>query len=188
MGGMATRPAALSLLLLASCSRSCVWEPPADGGAAAGLAISANGLSRAAVVLKTARGDITYRFYPEAAPVTVSRVMELVQRGFYDGLVFHRAIPGFVIQTGDPFSPDGNGGSGRRLKAEFNGIQHIRGTVAMARASDPDSADSQFYIALSMLPHLDGQYTVFGQVVDGFEVLDKIEPGDKLISAAIEHD
>lgn len=202
MDGMAPRPALRPLLLpallasaLASCSRSCARTAPADAGpppagarSARDLAVSENGLSEARVVIATERGEIAYRFYPEAAPGTVTRMMELIGRGFYDGLVFHRVVPDFVVQTGDPFSQDGNGGSGRALKAEFNDIQHTRGTVAMARARDPDSADSQFYIALSTLPHLDGRYTVFGQVVGGFDVLDRIRKGDKILSVTIDRD
>lgn len=144
-----------------------------------------NGLSLARATIKTVHGNIVFKFYPDKAPNTVNRIVELVKSGFYDGLTFHRVVPNFVIQGGDP-TGTGTGGSGKKLKAEFNDIQHIRGTVAMARASDPDSADSQFYIALTTVPHLDGSYTVFGQVVEGLDLLDKVQVGDKILSMVIE--
>lgn len=149
------------------------------------LKTDSNGLSQARVILKTVHGNIIFRFYPKKAPNTVTRIIELIQQGFYDGITWHRVVPGFVIQTGDP-TATGTGGSGRKLKAEFNDIQHIKGTVAMARAQDVDSADSQFYIALTTLSHLDGKYTVFGQVIDGLEVLEKITQGDKILTMGIE--
>ncbi len=141
-------------------------------------------LSLKKAILKTIHGNITIKFYPKHAPHTVSRIMKLIQDGFYNGLKFHRVIPNFVVQTGDP-TGTGTGGSGQKLKAEFNEIQHIKGTVAMARAQNPDSADSQFYIALSTLPHLDRKYTVFGQVTDGLEVLDKISKGDQILNFSL---
>lgn len=141
-----------------------------------------NGLSSSLSVIKTVHGNITFKYYPKSAPNTVTRVIKLVTTGFYDGLSFHRVIPNFIIQTGDP-TGTGKGGSGNKLKSEFNSLQHIRGTLAMARSmSDMDSADSQFYISLGTLPQLDEKYTVFGQVIDGIEVLDKINQGDKIIS------
>lgn len=145
------------------------------------LTVTKNGLSQESIVIKTVHGNITFKLYPKKAPNTVTRVIKLVNDGFYDGLKFHRVVPNFVIQTGDP-TESGRGGSGKKLKAEFNDAQHIKGTVAMARTDDPDSADSQFYIALNTLPHLDGKYTVFGQVVDGLNVLNKIKQGDIIIS------
>lgn len=145
------------------------------------LPVDSNGLSKASIILKTAHGNIEFKLYPKEAPNTITRIVELVNKGFYDGLVFHRVISNFVAQTGDP-TATGTGGSGKNLKAEFNSIQHIKGTVAMARALDPDSADSQFYIALTTLPHLDQKYTVFGQVVSDLSILDKIKQGDKILS------
>jgi len=145
------------------------------------LTVTKNGLSQESIVIKTVHGNITFKLYPKKAPNTVTRVIKLVNDGFYDGLKFHRVVPNFVIQTGDP-TESGRGGSGKKLKAEFNDAQHIKGTVAMARTDDPDSADSQFYIALNTLPHLDGKYTVFGQVVDGLDILNKIKKGDVIIS------
>jgi cyclophilin family peptidyl-prolyl cis-trans isomerase len=114
----------------------------------------------------------------------VARITELVKQGFYNGLTFHRVEPGFVIQGGDPKGNDpklaGTGGSGVNLKAEFNKKPHLLGTVAMARAQDPDSADSQFYICLGPQSFLDGKYTVFGQVTDpsSLEVIQKVGRGD----------
>ena len=151
------------------------------------LEVDSHGLSKMRVVIKTDRGHITYKFYPRKAPRTVTRIMQLVKEGFYNGISFHRAIPNFVIQAGDP-TGTGTGGSGKKLKAEFNDIQHIRGTVAMARSSGSDSADSQFYIALSALSHLDRKFTVFGQVVDGLDVLGKIQRGDKMTSVTLSYE
>ena len=135
-------------------------------------------------VLQTSHGPITIQFYPKKAPKTVSRITHLIQSKFYDGVTFHRVIPNFVVQGGDP-TGTGSGGSGKTLPAEFNDIPHTKGAVAMARKSGLDTADSQFYIALSRLKHLDGKYTVFGQVTEGLEVVDKIRKGDKIISFKI---
>jgi len=146
--------------------------------------VDSRGLSRAYATIKTAYGNIVFKFYPSEAPHTAQRIAELIQNSFYDNLSFHRVEPNFVIQGGDP-TGTGTGGSGQKLKAEFNSLPHIRGTVAMARANEPDSADSQFYIALSTLPHLDAKYTVFGQVTEGMEFLDKIVKGDKILSITI---
>ena len=143
-----------------------------------------NDLSETEATLKTVHGDIVFRFYPKHAPNTVTRIIELIQQNFYDGIVFHRVVPNFVIQAGDP-TGTGMGGSGQNLNAEFNELQHIKGTVAMARAQDPNSADSQFYIALATLPHLDKNYTIFGQVVRGLEVLSKVSQGDKILSLSL---
>jgi cyclophilin family peptidyl-prolyl cis-trans isomerase len=149
------------------------------------LSVDANGLSKSTVVVTTNEGVIKFKFYPQDAPNTVNRVVQLVNQGFYNGLTFHRVVPGFVVQGGDPLG-NGTGGSGQKLKAEFNNRRHIEGTVAMARASDPDSADSQFYISLGTHPHLDHNYTVFGQVIDGMDVVRKIKVGDKMTNVHIE--
>lgn len=151
------------------------------------MKVDEQGLSLAKAILKTVHGNIVFKFYPKEAPNTVTRIFTLIKNDFYNGLKFHRVIPNFVVQTGDP-NGSGTGGSGHKLKAEFNSIQHIKGTVAMARAKDPDSADSQFYISLNTLPHLDGNYTVFGQVTDGLEVLEKITRGDKIINLTLSED
>ncbi len=135
-------------------------------------------------VLETTKGTLTFRFYHEDAPVTCARISQLITEGFYHNLTFHRVIPGFVIQGGDPLG-NGTGGSGKKLPAEFNKRKHVRGTLAMARAQDPNSADSQFYIALAAHPHLDEQYTVFGQLIEGDEILDTMTAGDSITSASI---
>ncbi len=129
------------------------------------------------VIIETDRGKLTLDLYPDVAPKTVARFSELVKKGFYNGLTFHRVVPKFLIQGGDP-SADGTGGSGQTIAAEFNEKKHVPGTAGMARTRDADSADSQFYICLETQPFLDGKYTVFGQVVEGLEVLGKIQEND----------
>jgi peptidyl-prolyl cis-trans isomerase B (cyclophilin B) len=141
--------------------------------------------SRSQVRIKTAHGDIVFRLFPDDAPLHSAAFMKLADAGFYDGLKFHRVEPGFVVQGGDP-KGDGTGGPGYNLKAEFNARPHVRGTIAMARTSRPDSAGSQFYICLEDAPFLNGQYTVFGQMTEGFEALDAIRRGDAMVSVKIE--
>lgn len=121
-------------------------------------------------------GRVVIEMYPEKAPNHVARIQELVKEGFYDGICFHRVIDGFMAQTGDP-TGTGMGGSGQNLKAEFNDLPHKRGTVSMARAQHPDSADSQFFICFKDCEWLDGQYTIWGQVVEGMEFVDNIKKG-----------
>lgn len=123
-------------------------------------------------------GRVVIEMRPDLAPQHVARIKELARQGFYDGLSFHRVIGGFMAQTGDP-SGDGTGGSGKKLKAEFSSEPFNRGTVGMARAGDPDSADSQFFICFARTDHLDGKYTVVGQVTDGMQHVGKIKRGDK---------
>ena len=123
------------------------------------------------------KGIVIIETYPSKAPKTVKRITELINQGFYDGLTFHRVISGFMAQGGDPLG-NGTGGSGKNIVAEFNDIKHERGIVSMARSNDPDSADSQFFICFAEASHLDGQYTVFGQVVEGMEFVDKIKRGE----------
>jgi peptidylprolyl isomerase len=149
------------------------------------LETNSEGLSKATAVIQTTRGKIKFKFYTKDAPNTVHREAELIQSGFYNGLVFHRVVPGFVVQGGDP-TGSGMGGSGLKQKAEFNSRKHIPGAVAMARSQDPDSADSQFYISLGTHPHLDGSYTVFGQVVDGQDVANQLQMGDRMTTFTIE--
>ena len=133
-----------------------------------------------AVIIKTSFGNIKFNLVSDIAPETVRNFSQLAKSGFYNGTLFHRIIPGFMIQGGDPNTknPDkstwGQGGPGYNLKAEFNSRSHLRGIVSMARATDPDSAGSQFFIVTSDSTFLDRQYTVFGEVVDGMEVADKI--------------
>ena len=135
--------------------------------------------------ISTPKGDMVFSFYADDAPQHSAAFVKLADAGFYDGLAFHRVEPGFVIQGGDP-KGDGTGGPGYNLKAEFSDRPHVRGTVAMARASSPDSAGSQFYICLDDARFLDKQYTVFGQLIDGFETLDAIRRGDTMTKVAIE--
>ena len=129
-------------------------------------------------------GEIRLEFYSEDAPKTVENFVTLAKKGFYNGLAFHRVVPDFVVQGGCP-KGNGTGGPGYQIKAEFNKQKHVRGAVAMARSQDPDSAGSQFYICYGNTPHLDGQYTVFGKVVQGIENIDKIKQGDRMTSVAI---
>lgn len=145
-------------------------------------------MSETKAIIDTKFGNIELRFLPEVAPNHVNNFIELAKKGFYDGTTFHRVIPRFMIQGGDPNSkqPDrskhGQGGPGYTIKAEFNNKPHKRGTLSMARAADPDSAGSQFFICVADSPFLDGKYTVFGEVVSGMEVADKIvnQPRDKM--------
>ena len=131
-------------------------------------------------VIETKFGNIELKFFPDVAPNHVNNFIELAKKGFYDGTTFHRVIPGFMIQGGDPNSKNadkathGMGGPGYTVKAEFNGKPHKRGILSMARAADPNSAGSQFFICVADAPFLDRQYTVFGEVVSGMDVVDKI--------------
>ena len=128
------------------------------------------------VYLELKDGKVVIEMKPDHAPEHVKRIKELISEKFYDGLKFHRVIDGFMAQTGDP-KGDGTGGSGQNIPAEFNSLLHIRGTVSMARAQDPDSADSQFFICFQKSSSLDGQYTAWGQVIEGMEFVDKIKRG-----------
>ncbi len=121
---------------------------------------------------------------PDLAPKHVARIKELARKGFYDGLAFHRVIDGFMVQGGDPMG-NGTGGSGQNLPAEFSNEKHVRGTASMARAADPNSADSQFFIMLGAAPHLDGKYTVWGKVTEGMDCVDKIEKGSAARNGAV---
>jgi peptidylprolyl isomerase len=143
------------------------------------------------LILETTQGTVTIAMRPDLAPGHVARITELVKNGFYDGIVFHRVIDGFMAQTGDP-TGTGMGGSGKKLPAEFNDAPHKRGTVSMARANQPDSADSQFFICLADCRFLDRQYTVWGEVTQGMENVDKIKKGepvkdpDKIVTARMQ--
>tara|TARA_Y100000746_G_scaffold71630_1_gene59695 strand:+ start:316 stop:834 length:519 start_codon:yes stop_codon:yes gene_type:complete len=151
---------------------------------------SANEANGDKILLNTSKGEVIINLMPEIAPVHVARIVELVKSGFYDGVIFHRIIPGFMAQTGDP-KGNGTGGSGTNLKAEFSDYKYINGTVGMARTMDPNSADSQFFICFDGCGHLTGQYTVWGQVETGMEVVEALNVGeppadpDKILSAKI---
>jgi peptidyl-prolyl cis-trans isomerase B (cyclophilin B) len=137
-------------------------------------------MSDAKAIIETRFGKIEVKFFPDIAPNHVDNFIELAKKGFYDGTLFHRVIPGFMIQGGDPNTKGqerhtyGQGGPGHNVKAEFNKIGHDRGILSMARSADPDSAGSQFFVVVQKAPHLDGQYTVFGKVTSGLEVMDQI--------------
>ncbi len=145
------------------------------------------------LILETTKGNVVIAMRPDLAPTHVARIKELVRSGFYDGVPFHRVIEGFMAQTGCP-QGTGMGGSGQKLKAEFTGEKHKRGTVSMARAQNPDSGDSQFFICFADSSWLDGQYTVWGAVTEGMENVDKIKRGepvadpDRIIKARMAND
>ena len=145
------------------------------------------------LILETTKGPVLIAMRPDLAPAHVARIKELVGAGFYDGAAFHRVIDGFMAQTGCPHGT-GTGGSGKKLKAEFNREPHVRGTVSMARAQNPDSGDSQFFICFADAPFLNGKYTVWGQVTEGMGNVDKIKRGepvadpDRIISAKMAAD
>jgi len=124
-------------------------------------------------VIETDHGTMTVEFWPDVAPNTVKNFIDLAKKGFYNGLIFHRVIPSFMIQGGCP-EGTGTGGPGYKVKAEFNNKKHTRGVLSMARSSHPDSAGSQFFVMHQDSPHLDGQYTGFGKVTSGVETVDKI--------------
>jgi peptidyl-prolyl cis-trans isomerase B (cyclophilin B) len=144
-------------------------------------------MEQTTATIETKFGEINLKFFPEVAPNHVNSFIELARDGFYDGTTFHRIVPGFVIQGGDPNtksddrSRHGMGGPGFTLKAEFSKLPHKRGSVSMARAANPDSAGSQFFICVADAPFLDGEYTIFGEVVEGMDVVDKIvsQPKDQ---------
>jgi cyclophilin family peptidyl-prolyl cis-trans isomerase/predicted GIY-YIG superfamily endonuclease len=137
------------------------------------------------VRITTKHGEILVKLYPDEAPLHCAAFMKLARTGFYDGLTFHRVEAGFVIQGGCP-QGDGTGGPGYQLPAEFNKHKHVKGTLAMARSSDRDSAGSQFYLCLGEASFLDGQYTVFGDTVEGLEVIEQVRRGDKIEKITIE--
>jgi cyclophilin family peptidyl-prolyl cis-trans isomerase len=169
--------ALLGGLLLASAlgSPSQAQQPTPQGG---------KKVKQTAVITMGKGGEIIIEFFPEDAPKTVANFVTLTKKGFYNGLTFHRVEPNFVVQGGDP-KGNGSGGPGYTIKAEFNKQKHVRGVLAMARSQSPDSAGSQFYITLAPAHFLDGQYTVFGKVTSGMEIVDKIRVGDKMKTVKI---
>ena len=137
------------------------------------------------VTIETDKGTIKFELYEDKAPITTKNFIELAQSGFYDGLTFHRVEPGFVVQGGDP-KGDGTGGSEKTIPLEIHPeLKHVKGAVAMARTNDPNSATSQFYITLSEVSQLDGNYAVFGKVTEGIEIVESIRVGDKMNKVTI---
>lgn len=136
------------------------------------------------LILDLKDGPVVIELLPDVAPQHVARIKELTRQGFYDGLVFHRVIEGFMAQTGDP-KGNGTGGTGVKLPAEFSKTPFLRGTVGMARSADPNSGDSQFFIMFAPAPHLNGQYTVWGRVIDGMDHVDAIKRGDERTNGTV---
>lgn len=171
---------ATALFLIMTAAAGCNQQPGKT-------TLQESTMSKTKAVIETKFGKITLGFFPDSAPGHVKNFIDLARKGFYDGTTFHRVIPGFMIQGGDPNSKDpdrsrhGMGGPGYTIKAEFNDRPHKRGTLSMARAGHPDSAGSQFFICVADAPFLDRQYTVFGEVESGMEVADKIvsQPRDR---------
>lgn len=171
-------------------------------GSVCGIFLLASGAGAASdkenmIYLELKDGRVVIETLPDLAPNHVARIKELVRQGFYDGIVFHRVIDGFMAQTGDP-TGTGTGGSGKNLDAEFSAEPHVRGILSMARAQDPNSADSQFFIVFDDAKFLDRQYTVWGRVIEGMEFVDNIKRGhpqtgavdgpDKIISMKVASD
>jgi cyclophilin family peptidyl-prolyl cis-trans isomerase len=191
--------ASLVALAAAGCGtdtqETTVTEPtPQPSQSAPGLHVSTTTVDTVKkAVITTDKGVIEVTFRPDKAPNTVASIVELAESGFYDGTKFHRVEPGFVVQGGDPQTKDpstnpsmyGTGGPGWNMKAEFNDLKHDRGVIAMARSQAVDSAGSQFYFTLAPANFLDGQYTVFGTVEKGMDVVDKLAVGDTLRSFKI---
>ncbi|PWT89200.1 MAG: peptidylprolyl isomerase [Proteobacteria bacterium] len=149
---------------------------------------AAEGDPQNTVYLDTQYGRVIIRLRPDLAPKHVEQIKTLVKRHFYDGIVFHRVIPGFMAQTGDPTGTGTGGSDLPDLPAEFtNKAKFVRGTVGMARSSDPNSANSQFFIMFAPAPFLDGQYTIFGEVVSGMDAVDKIKKGSEADNGTVDH-
>lgn len=168
------------LIILVSITLGCMGNKPQSDAAAFGE----TGKNRVATIV-TEKGTIKFELYEKDAPITTKNFIDLAQKGFYDGLTFHRVEPGFVIQGGDPRG-DGTGGSGKTIPLEIApNLTHKKGAVAMARSNDPNSASSQFYIVLEDAKFLDKSYAVFGQVLEGQDVVEKIAKGDKMLKVTI---
>ena len=151
--------------------------------------LTADDMSKMVAVIETTQGVIKFKFFPKEAPNHCRNFIKLARSGFYNNLIFHRVIKGFMIQGGDP-TGNGTGGPGWRVNAEFSNLPHLKGTVSMARSNDPNSAGSQFFICLDRQSFLDGQYTAFGQVTEGQSVVDAIgalptNPGDRPVQDAV---
>lgn len=145
-------------------------------------------MSQERLVIELKTGNVVIALKPEVAPNHVARITELAGKGFYDGIVFHRVIPGFMAQTGDPTGTGMGGSDLPDLKAEFSPEKHVRGTCSMARSANPNSANSQFFICFDAAPWLDRQYTVWGQVIEGMEHVDAIKKGGEHNNGAISGD
>jgi peptidylprolyl isomerase len=154
--------------------------------AAAGAALAEDDAANT-MILTTKHGKVVIRLRPDLAPKHVAQIKTLVKRKFYDGIVFHRVIPGFMAQTGDPTGTGSGGSDLPDIPAEFTSTPFKRGTLGMARASDPNSANSQFFICFADSSFLDGQYTVFGEVVSGMDVVDKIKSGSQANNGAVDN-
>ena len=183
----------VSALTVLAAQNADVWEKEAKATKVKALDkavwdLTAEDMDKLVAVIEVAEGNtvmgtIKFKFYPKQAPNHCKNFILLAEKGFYNGLIFHRVIKGFMIQGGDP-KGNGTGGPGWSVNAEFSDIPHNKGTISMARASDPNSAGSQFFICLEKTPHLDRQYSAFGQVIEGQDVVDKIgatktDPTDK---------
>ena len=168
------------LIILVSITLGCIGSKPQSDTATPGE----TGKNRIATIV-TEKGTIKFELYEKDAPITTKNFIELAQKGFYDGLTFHRVEPGFVIQGGDP-KGDGTGGSGKTIPLEIAPtLTHKKGAVAMARSNNPNSASSQFYICLEDQKSLDTNYAIFGQVIEGQDVVEKIAKGDKMLNVTI---
>jgi peptidyl-prolyl cis-trans isomerase B (cyclophilin B) len=203
---LALSPLLVAALMIFGCSRPTTGEAAAPGDTTARAASSTaasettTGTEKSETMeqqkpdsyyqdkvaeMKTTEGTITLRFFPDVAPNHVRNFIDLSEQGFYNGTKFHRVVPGFVIQGGDPNTKSGNpntwgmGNSGKYVKAEFNSVHHARGILSMARSGDPNSASSQFFICVGDAGFLDNQYTAFGQVTSGMDVVDKIVAAPK---------
>jgi peptidyl-prolyl cis-trans isomerase B (cyclophilin B) len=174
----------LLAILLAGCSGGAA-KPTGGAASPSGPAFPEPPGVKVAVV-RTDRGTFKFVLLDKAAPATVRNFVTLAEKGFYNNLTFHRVEPGVLIQGGDP-AGNGTGGPGYTIKAEINEHPHLEGTVAMARRGDPDSAGSQFYVCLQPLPQLDRQYTVFGQCIEGLDVLHAIQKADRMQDVRIEY-
>jgi len=168
------------LIILVSITLGCIGSKPQSDTATPGE----TGKNRIATIV-TEKGTIKFELYEKEAPITTKNFIDLAQKGFYDGLTFHRVEPGFVIQGGDP-KGDGTGGSGKTIPLEIAPtLTHKKGAVAMARSNNPNSASSQFYICLEDQKSLDTNYAIFGQVIEGQDVVEKIAKGDKMLNVTI---
>jgi peptidyl-prolyl cis-trans isomerase B (cyclophilin B) len=177
---MKIRNITIVLIIIVSITLGCIGSEPGSDTTAPGD----SGKNRIATIV-TEKGTIKFELYETEAPITTKNFIELAQKGFYDGLTFHRVIRGFMIQGGDP-KGDGRGGPGYTIQDEFSpNLKHTKGAVSMANAG-PNTGGSQFFITEAPQPHLDGKHSVFGQVIEGQEVVEKIAQGDKMLKVTIE--